>query len=73
MARVTQVGKIALSDDGTLDTVVRCTECGREFRGNFEPGPEFPAEDAAEDAYDTYVEEFLTEVSDEHECDKDDE
>lgn len=42
------MAKFELSDDGTMDTVVRCTECGQEDRYNFEPGP-----DADEDADDT--------------------
>jgi hypothetical protein len=28
---------IELSDDGTLDTVLRCSICGEEFRGNYDP------------------------------------
>lgn len=31
---------IILTDDGTLDTVLRCTECGKEMRYNYDVGPE---------------------------------
>ena len=27
---------ILLSDDGTLDTVVYCSECGEEYRGTYD-------------------------------------
>lgn len=28
---------IELTDDGTMDTVLRCSECGEEFRFNYDP------------------------------------
>lgn len=31
---------IVLSDDGTLDTVLECNKCGKEFRFNYDPGPD---------------------------------
>ena len=37
---------IELTDDGTLDTVLRCSDCGEEMRYNYDAGFEQP-EDAA--------------------------
>ncbi len=48
---------ISLTDDGTLDTVLRCDTCAQEFRFNFDEGD-----------YDAWVEECVAEVSDEHTC-----
>lgn len=31
---------IELTDDGTMDTVLRCTDCGEEMRYNYDNGPE---------------------------------
>lgn len=31
---------IELTDDGTLDTVLCCTDCGEEMRYNYMPGPD---------------------------------
>jgi hypothetical protein len=70
---------IELSDDGTLDTVLRCSECGEEFRFNYdggmEPGTDESQPDreqAALDAYDEFVDECIAEVEDEHECGEED-
>lgn len=54
---------IELTDDGTLDTVLRCSECGEEFRGNFDPGID---EDGY--SYDDYVSEFIADVEMDHVC-----
>jgi len=59
-----------LTDDGTMDTVVRCTECGQELRYNYDPsGP--GAEDSElsdEDAYDAFIAECIEDAESEHEC-----
>ncbi len=31
---------IELTDDGTMDTVLRCSDCGEEMRYNYDNGPE---------------------------------
>lgn len=31
-------GKLYLEDDGTLDTVLQCSECGEELRYNYSAG-----------------------------------
>lgn len=59
-----------LSDDGTMDTVVRCAECGAELRYTFS-GDAHTSEcaDASECAcYDTFVDECIEDAESEHEC-----
>jgi transcription elongation factor Elf1 len=66
---------IDLTDDGTLDTVLRCSECGEEFRFNYDGGME-PSTDEdqpdreqdALDAYDDFVDECIAEVETDHVC-----
>jgi hypothetical protein len=66
---------ITLTDDGTLDTVVRCDDCGEEFRYNFD------IEDHAEDCtaktddsappctcYDAFVEWCIIDAANAHDC-----
>lgn len=54
--------KMVLADDGTLDTVIACQECGAEYRYNFQIGDgdctyrEFIAE-SLQDAAETHAEE----------------
>ena len=66
---------IQLSDDGTLDTVLRCSECGEEFRFSFDgtyddDGNEIeePTDEQADAAYGAFVDESIRETSEEHEC-----
>ena len=61
---------IHLGDDGTLDTVVFCTECGEEFRGTWDDD-----DDSLPDRFDTdgrqdFVEWLIADVTAEHECPK---
>jgi hypothetical protein len=57
---------IQLGDDGTLDTVVFCTECGEEFRGTWDDGDDsFLAEFGLD-----RVEWLIADVTAEHECPK---
>jgi transcription elongation factor Elf1 len=60
---------IELTDDGTMDTVLRCSECGEEFRYNFDPGPD---EEDGEDAYNAFVDWAIEDAESEHECPADD-
>lgn len=48
-----------LSDDGTMDTVIRCSECGEEQRYNYDSGPrdEQDTEDRLEDLRANYPKE----------------
>lgn len=64
---------IVLSDDGTMDTVLRCTECGEEFRFNFDGGLEWnghdePTNDNKDGLYDEWVDSCIAEVEAEHDC-----
>lgn len=63
--------RIVLSDDGTLDTVLRCMECGKEFRGTFDP-PSYSDDEGLDrltgEAYEEYVQYFIADVEEEHEC-----
>lgn len=34
------MAKMMLSDDGSMDTVIACRDCGEEFRYNFTPAGE---------------------------------
>ena len=61
---------IELTDDGTLDTVLRCTKCGEEFRYNFDPAMPDTIDDIAED-YDAFVEWAIEDAESEHECPED--
>jgi hypothetical protein len=63
---------IELTDDGTLDTVLRCSDCGEEMRYNYNPSydPEdaIEGEDADQRAYDAFVEWAIADATEEHEC-----
>jgi hypothetical protein len=77
---------IELIDDGTLDTVLRCSECNEEMRystpmdaydetdGPCEHGVKSGG-DGCSDCRDAWIAELITECSDEHVCavDEDDE
>jgi len=65
---------IQLGDDGTLDTVVFCTECGEEFRGTWDGGAMddghgFPVL-LDGDSRDDFVKWMIADVTAEHECPK---
>lgn len=56
-----------LSDDGTMDTVVTCKDCGRDCRYTFDG--EVPTNDAPDrDAYDCFIEWCFEDASETHEC-----
>lgn len=65
-----------LTDDGTMDTVVRCADCGAEMRYNYQTGADDPtdtaeASDADADAmrlYDAFVDECIADAESEHTC-----
>ena len=68
---------IQLGDDGTLDTVVFCTECGEEFRGTWDDGVAFAkmTDDSLPDRFDTdgrqdFIGWLIADVTAEHECPK---
>lgn len=61
------------TDDGTMDTVVRCDICGEEFRFNYDPSmddAEIDADDeqACMEAYDAWIDGCIEEMEVEHDC-----
>lgn len=62
---------IELTDDGTMDTVLRCTECGGEMRYNYDNDIETPVEAEPfgwQARYDAFVEWAIEDAENEHEC-----
>lgn len=57
---------IELSDDGTLDTVLKCSDCGEEFRYNFDPDSDGDASDSK--AYNDFVQWAIDNATDDHDC-----
>ena len=59
-----------LGDDGTLDTVIVCSECGAEMRFNFdgEHLDENATEQECSDAYDEFVAWAKEQATEDHEC-----
>lgn len=58
-----------LGDDGTLDTVIVCSDCGEEFRFNFDHDLDENATDEQyEAAYDEFVAQCKLDAADDHEC-----
>lgn len=55
---------IELTDDGTLDTVLRCSECGEEIRYNYdgEPFDRTDAIDAIQDQHPEWTRKHCTDV-----------
>jgi hypothetical protein len=53
---------IELVNDGTLDTVLVCSECRQKFRGNWYGG------ESPEDSYETFVAWFISDTEEEHQC-----
>lgn len=72
-----------LSDDGTMDTIIRCSECGEEQRYNYDGDTEeecaplcasrVPFGECtcgrAERSYDAFVDWCLEDFESEHVCD----
>lgn len=74
---------IVLSDDGTLDTVLRCEDCSEEFRYTYEPADDDTIHCAGHDdyrdgcadcdlvateAYEDFVDWAIGDAETEHEC-----
>ena len=53
---------ILLGDDGSMDTFVYCSECGREYRGNWDPSGE------EDDTYGAFIDWLIEEIEAEHVC-----
>ena len=64
---------IELTDDGTLDTVLRCSACGEELRYNYDGGRllcEGTPGEAETQSYDDFVNWAIEDVESEHKCSK---
>ncbi len=57
-----------LSDDGTLDTVLICDECGEELRYNYDPEDADQEYLTPECAYDMFVAWAIEDAQQDHEC-----
>lgn len=72
------MSRIALGDDGSLDTVLKCIECGEEFRFNYQQsdvedqqGVELSEQERKAD-YDDWVKSLINETEAEHVCGEED-
>ncbi len=64
---------IQLGDDGTLDTVLYCSDCRQEYHFNYDPeADDYPHGDQAEDSYNNFVDECIAELKAEHVCHEED-
>jgi hypothetical protein len=66
---------IELTDDGTMDTVLRCSKCQQEFRFNYDGGMDAGTDDDQPEreqdalaAYDAWVDSIIEDTESEHEC-----
>jgi len=65
--------KFMLGDDGTLDTVIECRDCGAEMRYNFQGYGDIDSGDLFDDAqaYDAFVDQCIEDANDNHVCGED--
>lgn len=57
---------IFLTDDGTLDTVLECSDCGEQMRYNY---PTAMDEDEGDYIYyERWTDQIITDETQEHEC-----
>lgn len=62
--------RIRLGDDGTLDTVLVCRQCGEEARYNFDgcTDPDCKGDCDPGETYAAFVEWAMEDFDSEHEC-----
>ena len=58
-----------LTDDGTMDTLVRCVKCGQVDRYNYDPQIPDPNH-SDQDEYDAFVDECIVTSEEDHVCPK---
>lgn len=62
-----------LQDDGTLDTIISCDDCGAEMRFTFAASDwELAPGETNDDAYTAFVEECISDCESDHECEPQD-
>lgn len=64
---------IRLGDDGTMDTVLVCEECGEEMRYNYDGGEcdhheDCKSEACARDLYEAFVDWAIEDATEDHIC-----
>ncbi len=59
---------IKLIDDGTPDTVLECSECGKEIRYNYVNSRHNEARLDPGNLYDKWVIQIIEDETQEHEC-----
>ena len=63
---------IELTDDGTFDTVLRCSDCGEEMRYNYANSThESGDSEDIDNSYDTFVIWAIEDATADHECPQD--
>jgi transcription elongation factor Elf1 len=60
--------RMRLGDDGSLDTVIVCSDCGWEMRYHYDPSTEEDEDTTDEEAYSDFVDWCLDDAEGEHEC-----
>lgn len=60
--------RIRFGDDGTFDTVLVCNDCGAEARYNYDPADATESLQAADQAYDAWINWAIEDFDSEHEC-----
>jgi hypothetical protein len=61
------MAKIVLADDGTLDTVLRCDDCNKEFRFTY-AGYDYGDIKDDDEAYAAFVADMVNALKEEHVC-----
>ena len=63
--------RIYLTDDGTMDTVLRCGDCGEEFRYNYDPTDDaLDFNESPEPGYDAFIAWAIEDTESDHECEQ---
>lgn len=58
-----------LTDDGTLDTVVKCEDCGEELRYNYDiGGPDQVQGEDPDEPYYQFVDWVMDDAAEQHKC-----
>lgn len=61
-----------LTDDGTMDTVIRCDECGAEIRYNYSfGGPDQAQDDEPQESYEDFIAWAIEDAESWHDCNSD--
>lgn len=68
---VPRPSRARLGDDGTMDTVICCSECGEEMRYTYAAGPDDQTYyDPDAQTYDEFVAWAMEDFDEDHECEE---